>query len=141
MSRPLPDLEHPLYGPHWAAAADERLAMQQCASCGHVRWPPEPTCPECLAEGGRWTNVPGTGSVWSVAVYEHAFHPAFRDELPYACALVELDAGPGLIARLVDVEPDAVGIGMRVAAVFPEVAAGVRLVCFAPARQIVAIPD
>ena len=38
--RPLPDLAHPLYGPHWAAAADERLAMQQCEACGYVRWPP-----------------------------------------------------------------------------------------------------
>jgi uncharacterized OB-fold protein len=134
--RPLPDTSHELYGPHWAAAADERLAMQQCEACGYVRWPPEPICPECLAAGGRWTDLPRQGTVWSIAVYEHAYHPAFRDELPYTCVLVELDAGPMIVSRLVG--GDA-GIGMRVEAVFPAVE-GVRLVCFAPQADRVAAP-
>jgi uncharacterized OB-fold protein len=139
--RPLPDAGHELYGPHWAAAADGRLAMQQCEACGYVRWPPEPLCPECLTEGGRWTDLPLQGTVWSVAVYEHAYHPAFREELPYTCALVELDGGPSLVTRLVDVDPTDVEIGMPVSAVFPEVAGGIRLVCFAPVTAPVAIPD
>ena len=139
--RPLPDVEHPLYAPFWAAAADERLALQQCEQCGYVRWPPEPLCPECLAEGGRWTDMPRTGTVWSVAVYEHAYHPAFREELPYTCALVELDAGPMLIGRLLDVPPGVDEVGLRVTAVFPTVAEGIRLVCFAPPVARIAAPD
>jgi uncharacterized OB-fold protein len=127
--RPLPDPSHPLYGPYWAAAAEERLAMQRCDACGYVRWPPEEVCPECLTEGGAWSDLSGSGAVWSVAVYEHAFDPTFADELPYACALVELDEGPRLIGRA----PLGTAIGARVEAVFPEVAPGVRLVCFAPA--------
>ena len=139
--RPLPDVAHPLYAPFWAAAADERLALQQCEQCGYVRWPPEPLCPECLAEGGRWTDMPRTGTVWSVATYEHAYHPAFRDELPYACALVQLEGGPMIVSRLADVEPADAEVGMRVEAVFPEVAPGVHLVCFAPLTARVAIPE
>jgi uncharacterized OB-fold protein len=135
--RPLPNPDHPLYGPFWAAAAESRLAMQRCASCGYVRWPPEPVCPECLTPGGVWNDVDGSGSVWSYAVYEHAFHESLRAELPYVCALVELDAGPRLISRIVGVEPAAVTIGMRVVPAFEEVGAGMRLPCFAP----VADPD
>ena len=131
--RPLPDPAHTLYGPHWAAAAGERLAMQRCDSCGYVRWPPEPVCPECLTEGGTWSDLPGAGAVWSFAVYEHAFHVAFREEVPYACVLVELDAGPRMIGRAEGVAPEQLAIGMRVEAVFPEVAPGLRLVSFAPA--------
>jgi uncharacterized OB-fold protein len=86
----------------------------------------------CLAPGGDWETVDGAGTVWSVAVYEHAFHPAFRDELPYVCALVELDAGPRLVSRLVDVAPDGRGIGLRVRPVFHEVAPRTTLVWFAP---------
>ncbi len=130
--RPVPDLDHPLYGPFWSAAAEHRLALQRCRACGRLRWPPEPGCPECLAPGGDWETVDGTGTVWSVAVYEHAFHPALEDELPYVCALVELDAGPRLVSRLVDVEPDGRGIGLRVRPAFREVAPGVTLVWFAP---------
>ena len=74
-------------------------------------------------------------------MYEHAYHPAFRDELPYACALVELDGGPMIVSRLVDVDPDEAAIGMRVEAVFPEAAGGVRLVCFAPLTDRVAPPE
>lgn len=134
-ARPLPDLEHPLYGPHWAAAAAERLELQQCEACGALRWPPEPICPECLYAGGRWTRLSGAGRIWSFAIYEHAFHEAFRDELPYACVLVELAEGPALIARAVGIDPDELAIGMQVEAVFPEVAPGIRLVGFAPAAD------
>jgi uncharacterized OB-fold protein len=131
-TRPLPDLEHPLYGPHWAAAAAERLEVQKCEGCGALRWPPGPTCPECLRVGGRWTPLSGAGRIWSVAIYEHAFDEAFRDELPYACVLVELAEGPSLIARAVGIEPEELEIGMCVEAVFPEVAPGIRLLGFAP---------
>lgn len=130
--RPLPDPEHPLYAPFWAAAAEHRLALQRCTACGALRWPPAVGCPACLVPGGDWETVDGAGTVWSVAVYEHAFHPAFQEELPYVCALVELDAGPRLVSRLVGVDPDGRGIGLRVRPVFPEVAPGVMLVWFAP---------
>ena len=76
-----------------------------------------------VPDRGRALDRPAAaGAVWSVAVYEHAYHPAFRDELPYACALVELDGGPTIVSRLVDVDPAEAEVGMRVEAVFPEVA-------------------
>lgn len=133
--RPLPDPEHPLYGPFWAAAADGRLAMQRCAACGHVRWPPAPRCPECLSPGGAWTDVAGGGSVWGFAVYEHAYHPGLADELPYVCALVELDAGPRMVARIVGCEPGEVAVGMRVAPRFVPLGADLRLPCFGPVES------
>jgi uncharacterized OB-fold protein len=80
-----------------------------------------------------WEPLSGKGAVWSVAVYEHAYHPAFRDELPYVCALVELDEGPRLVSRLVDADPDSVTPGLRVEAVFRRFTGGPTLVWFAPA--------
>ena len=91
--------------------------------------------PSAFGSGGRWTSLSGAGRIWSFAIYEHAFHEAFRDELPYACVLVELAEGPALIARAVGIEPDELAIGMRVEAVFPEVAPGIRLLGFAPAAD------
>jgi uncharacterized OB-fold protein len=139
----LPDPEHPLYRPFWAAAADRRLAMQRCEACSYVRWPPEPVCPECLTPGGRWLELSGRGSLWSVAVYEHPFHPSLRASVPYACALVELDEGPRMIARVVDVDPADVPVGMRVVAVFRALEGGLVVPCFAPepGGNDVALPD
>jgi uncharacterized OB-fold protein len=59
--RPLPDPAHPLYGPFWTAAAEKRLVIQRCPACGALRWPPAPRCPECLAAGGDWNEIHGTG--------------------------------------------------------------------------------
>jgi uncharacterized protein len=109
---------------------DGTLRFQHCAECGHVRYPPSPRCPECLAPGGEWRPDAGTGTVWSFCVYHHLYHRAFTGELPYRVALVELDSGPRLISNLVDV--DDVRIGMRVTARVVEVRPGFPLVYFGP---------
>lgn len=47
----------------------------------------------------------------SWVVYHVAFHPDFRERLPYNVALVELDEGPRLITNIIDdselLQPDA----------------------------------
>ncbi|MDX6470725.1 MAG: OB-fold domain, acyl-CoA-associated, partial [Gaiellaceae bacterium] len=55
---------------------------------------------------------------------------AFEDAVPYVVALVELDAGPRLIANVVDIAPSDVAVGMRVTAAFEPFAEGAALVNF-----------
>jgi uncharacterized OB-fold protein len=100
--------------PYWEAASEGRLALQRCEACGALRWPPAPVCPECLSPAARWEDVEGGGTLWSLAVYERAFAAAFRDHVPYAVGLVQLDAGPRIIAT---VEGDDLAVGMRLARV------------------------
>ena len=130
--RPTPDADSPLVGHFWRAVRDGRLEFQRCAACGYLRWPPAPLCPECLAGGGEWTAVDGRGSVWSFGIYEHVYHEAFRGEVPYNVALVELDAGPRLITNLVGLPNEALRIGMRVLPVFEALGPDVTLVRFRP---------
>jgi len=131
--RPLPNVDDPLYAPFWDSAAQHRIDMQRCDACGFVRWPPRPLCPECLVPGGTWTTLRPTGTVWSYATYEHAYHPAFVEELPYTCALVELEDGPRLVTRIEAADGRELEIGQRVTASYVEVADGITLVYFAPA--------
>ncbi len=133
VARPLPSLDDPVTAPFWRAARERRLEFQRCGACGSLRWPPAPLCPECLAPGGEWTRVGPLGKVWSFAVYEHCFHPAFAGDIPYAVALVELDAGPRMIAGVDGVTPEQVEVGMRVEASYED-AGGVTLVRFRPSR-------
>jgi hypothetical protein len=114
--RPMPDVDDPVAGPHWRAAADGRLEVQHCPGCDELRWPPAPICPGCLATGGTWTPLSGRGRLWSVAVYRRAFHPGLRDDVPYRVALVELAEGPRLVARVAD----GVGPGDPVRATFAD---------------------
>lgn len=129
-ARPLPSLDDPATGPFWRAVRGRRLDFQHCPECDYVRWPPAPVCPECLRPGGDWRPVEPLGTVWSYAVYEHCFHPAFAAEIPYVVALVELDAGPRMIAGL-SVAPEDARVGERVRAAFEDVG-DVTLVRFEP---------
>jgi uncharacterized OB-fold protein len=126
---PLPNPNDPLTAPHWQAAREGRIAMQRCPSCGYVRWPAANSCPECLAEGGEWTTLSGRGSIWSFAVYEKPLDPAFADLCPYAVALVRLDEGPMIYARMLD-PPDRLSCEARVVAVHEHVTDAVSLARF-----------
>jgi uncharacterized OB-fold protein len=101
-----------------AAMSEGRLLLQRCA-CGELRLPPRAACPKCLATEWTWQAAEGGGRLYSWVVYHVAFHPDFRERLPYNVALVELDEGPRLITNIVDdsslLQPEA-----RVTFVKPE---------------------
>lgn len=102
--------------PYWDAAAAGRLVLQRCDVCAALRWPPAPVCPECLAPAATWEDVEGGGTLWSLATYERAFADAFRERVPYTVGLVQLDAGPRIIATI-DGAPGELAVGMRLARV------------------------
>lgn len=117
--------------PFWEAARDERLRLQRCDACAYVRWPPSPTCPECLADGGTWTDLAPRGTVWSYCVYEHCYDEAFREAIPYVVALVQLEDGPRLVSNVL-APPEELEIGMPVEAVFVPTGADAALLRFRP---------
>jgi len=128
-----PELDDPLLARFWEEAARNRLSFQRCRDCGYLRWPPAALCPRCWSRRAEWTEVDHGGAVWSFGVYERAFDPTFEAAVPYVVALVELDAGPRMIANVVGVDPDAVEVGMRVTAVFEPASDDAALVNFRPA--------
>jgi uncharacterized OB-fold protein len=128
----VPDPSHPLYGPFWGGCLEGFLNLPRCEACRYLIWPPAEVCPQCLERSILWTVVPGNGTVWSVAVYERGFTDELRARVPYACVLVELDAGPRLISTLVDAASDIAEPGLRVMATSVADPRGVRLPCFRP---------
>lgn len=120
--------------PFWEAAREQRLRLQRCDTCGYVRWPPAATCPECLAQGGTWTDLAPHGTVWSYCVYDHCYDEAFRDAIPYVVALVELDDGPRIISNVL-APPDAVEVGMAVEAAFVPAGEDAALLRFRPIAE------
>jgi len=130
--RPVSDPESSLVGHFWRAAREGRLEFQHCAACGYLRWPPAVLCPECLAPGGAWIEVDGLGAIWSFAIYEQVYHEAFRGEVPYNVALVELEAGPRLITNIVGLPNEQLQIGLRVRPIFEALGPDLTLVRFRP---------
>ena len=84
-------------------AARGTLVIKRCDACGHHLRPDAAVCSRCQKPGPSWVDAAGTGTLVSWIVM-----PA---EPPRVIALVELDEGPWLHARLVDVDTGALGVG------------------------------
>lgn len=108
-------------------ADEESVRLQECANCGHVRYPRATYCPECLSTDVTMRAISGQGTIWSYAVYHRAYDDAFADSLPYVVALVELDEGPQLIGAVIETPADELAVGMPVMAVSRALVPG----CFA----------
>jgi uncharacterized OB-fold protein len=90
---PLPDVEDPLTAPFFAGAARNELVIPRCDSCGEFVWYPAETCPH---DGGAltWTPVSGKATLFTWAVVQRPFLPAFADQVPFVTALVAIDEDP-----------------------------------------------
>jgi uncharacterized protein len=103
---PLPDTDWAPTAPFWAAAAEHRLSLPQCDSCGRLVWYPSDACRRCGSDGGRtWVDLSGRGTLFSWVVVHQQFLPQY--DPPYVTALVAVDEDPTvrLATRLVDVDP------------------------------------
>jgi uncharacterized OB-fold protein len=85
-------------GPYWRYAAAGELRLQRCAACGHVRYPPGPACPECLAAEHSWERLSGTGELLAWTVFHRPYFPDIP--VPYVVLAVRTPEGPILIGNL-----------------------------------------
>jgi uncharacterized OB-fold protein len=116
---PLPDVDDPLTAPYFAGAARSELVIPRCESCGEYVWYPADACPR---DGGAltWTAMSGRGTLFTWAVVQRAFLPAFEDRVPFVTALVALDEDPAvrLCTYVVDTPPEDLVADAPVAVTF-----------------------
>jgi uncharacterized OB-fold protein/acyl dehydratase len=115
----------------WEGAGRGELLIQRCGSCGRLRHPPRPMCPECRSLDWDTVASRGRGAVYSYVVPHHPPVPSF--DYPYVVVLVELEEGTRLVSNLVDVEPADVAVGMPVEVCFAAVDDELTLPQFKPA--------
>ena len=82
--------------PFWEGLRAHKLLVQQCSSCGRLRFPPRAICANCHSRESRWSTASGHGRVLSWITTHEIAHPAFRDQLPYITLCVELVEQAGL---------------------------------------------
>jgi uncharacterized OB-fold protein len=129
--RPAPPATE-LTDPFWAGGLSGELRLQQCANCGHIRYPISTICPVCWSADCDWTPLSGRGTVQSHIVFERAYHEAWAGQVPYVVALIELDEGPVLVSNVVGVPPSAVRVGQPVTVTFARRSATAALPQFTP---------
>lgn len=131
--RPLPKIEGDA-APFWQALNQGRIELQRCGACERWVFYPRPFCPSCLSRDVRWTEVAGTGRVYTFSVVRKPTNPYFFGEAPYVYAVVTLDAGVRLPTMLVECDPEKVAIDDPVEAVFARASDEVTLLHFRPRK-------
>jgi hypothetical protein len=121
----------PLSAPHWQGCQEGEFRVQRCNACGSWIFIPQPVCASCFSEDLEWTPTSGRGTVYSYTVVHRPQQPQFR--VPYVVAIVEFEEGFHMLTNLIDIDPDAVKIGMDVEVCFVERSETITLPYFKPA--------
>ena len=129
--RPLPAGD-PVSSHYWAEAAEGRLVIQLCPSCGQRQFYPRAICTSCGGDP-EWEEASGRGTVYTFTVIRQQGAKPFRDELPYVVAMIKLDEGPMMMGNITGCEVDVVTVGMPVEAYVVEAAPGVGVPFWRPA--------
>ncbi|HEY2814573.1 MAG TPA: OB-fold domain-containing protein [Acidimicrobiales bacterium] len=125
--------------PFWDATRAHRYLVQWCAACETPIFYPREVCPTCLsAESLEWRDSTGRGTVHAVSVQHRPANPTMVDRVPYAVALVDVDAGDGsdtirVMANIVECDPESVRVGDAVTLTWEELSDGRNLPLFMPA--------
>ena len=132
LSPPIP-VPTPTSKPFWDGLRDQQVRLQRCDDCQSWIYYPRSRCSVCLSDSLTWCDVAGTGVVYTYTVTHQPTSPHFVGELPQRLVVVELDEGVRLTSTLVNVDDDAIVVGMRVRPVFDAVSDDVTLLRFEPA--------
>jgi uncharacterized OB-fold protein len=105
----------------WRGLRDGMLLLQHCGDCRHVQYYQQGMCRHCGSENLSHRAASGRGKVHSFSVVHRAPGPAFRDDVPYAVLLVDLEEGPRMISTYTGGKPEDVTFDMDVALVCDEI--------------------
>lgn len=123
----------------WDATREGTYLVQWCDACGVPIHYPREVCPSCLsADSLGWRRSSGRGVVYAVSVQHRPAHPGMADQVPYAVALIDLDAGDEAVVRVmsnvVEVDPTTVRVGDPVVLSWEPMSDGRKLPLFVPAE-------
>lgn len=118
--------------PFWDATRERRLVIQRCAACQRAVWFPRWICPHCGDDRLEWTPDDGHATVYAVSVQYRAAHPGLADRVPYAVALVDLDAGVRMMTNIVTDDPESITVGQRVRPSWEPLSDGRHLLVYEP---------
>lgn len=120
-ARPNVDLDNKEF---WDGLSEHQLLLWRCGDCGAWYWP-KAYCTkhenQPFAAQMGWEPSSGRGRIFSANIHQWVFDPNWKDDVPYAYVLVELEEGPLISSMLIDKVDDAVAlVGRAVEVVFED---------------------
>ena len=122
--KPRPSIDHDNEA-FFEGLKQHKFLLWRCQDCGAWYWP-KAYCQKHdnkpFAANMEWVESSGRGRIFAFNIHHTAFHPGFRDEIPYYYALIELDEGPLISSTLTgDKRPKEIAdVGQRVEVVYED---------------------
>ncbi len=113
--------------PHFDAANEGRLEMQNCSACNRLQNPPMPTCSQCKsADNQEWKVMSGKGKIYNYGVVYDCPVRLLQEDQPFNLVVITLDEDPGIqmYSHLPGTPVDDVPVGASVEVIFEETANG-----------------
>ena len=118
----------------WDSCAKGQLVYQSCQKCGRAQFPPRGLCATCGSDRIVWKKSAGRGTIHSFTVVHRPPTEAFKADVPYVIALVDLDEQFRMMMNVRETDPHSVAIGQRIEVTFEKVDDGIFLPQARPAR-------
>jgi uncharacterized OB-fold protein len=98
----------------WSAAADGRLVVERCDTCGADSFPPRGMCRSCRGRSMSPLEITSRGRIYTYTVNYQRWIPNL--DVPFAIVLVEFPDHPGVrvVGRLRGRTPEEIAIGDEV---------------------------
>lgn len=112
MQKPLPYIT-PESSEYWDSCRKEKLIYQHCLNCDVAQFYPRSQCKHCGSNHLEYRESKGKGTVRTFTHVHRAPSPAFKEDVPYILALIDLDEDFRMMSNIVGTERD-VKIGDRV---------------------------
>ena len=113
--------------PHFDAANEGRLEMQNCSACNRLQNPPMPTCSQCKsADNLEWKVMSGKGKIYNYGVVYDCPVRLLQEDQPFNLVVITLGDDPGIqmYSHLPGTPVDDVPVGAAVEVIFEETANG-----------------
>lgn len=135
LDRPQRPLPQPIERtrPFWDGLRERKVRIQYSPSSDQWVFYPRSHAPLTLADDLEWREISGAGTLYTYTIARRPTAAEFAGEEPQIIAVVELDEGPRLTSTLVNVEEDAITVGMRVQPVFDDIDEQTTLLRYEPA--------
>jgi hypothetical protein len=106
----------------------------RCVDCGMIIAPPSGSCYGCGSSSMEWADVSGKGKLVSFTVI-HIAPDEFAEEAPYIIAIVELEEGTRVSARLLGfdpLKPEEIALGVSLTLDYEKGKSGKNYLAFKP---------
>jgi uncharacterized protein len=117
---------------YWQSAAEGKLVLQRCVTCGAYQFYPRALCTSCAGET-EWVDASGRGSLYTFTVIRQNRSEAFKDLSPYAVGIIDLEEGVRMMSNIVDCDVDRLEVGMALEVLLLKAADDVGLPFWRPA--------